>query len=290
LLDPSFRAKVAEGIADGVSAFLPLPGEFPDTNGHWAREAILRMKEQGIVEGSNNLFAPQRPLSRAEFLAMADRLFGFTAEEDSQVLPPDEESEGEEDAVAGPEEDVTDDVYGQPPQGDGSGSGGSDIGGDPAGGDGSTDTDGSDGDPADHDGSTGTDGADSDPAPTHEFSDLHADHWGYAIVKKAMEKGYVQGYPDGTVRPDDTISRAEVSALFDRIWEHSVQTKATLSFVDVDPNSWYALAVNRLGQIGLLFGVRPNTFAPDRSMTRAEAAVLFDRFIQYQDNQSKTPL
>lgn len=42
------------------------------------------------------------------------------------------------------------------------------------------------------------------------FSDVPTDHWAYAAITSAAEKGWVNGYSDGTFRPDNAITRAEV--------------------------------------------------------------------------------
>lgn len=79
LADETVRLKLAKGIATGIAAYLPLsvPGGFSDIAGHWAREAIIRLQRQGLVEGSDGRYDPDKPMTRAEWLTIADRLFRF---------------------------------------------------------------------------------------------------------------------------------------------------------------------------------------------------------------------
>ena len=90
---------------------------------------------------------------------------------------------------------------------------------------------------------------------------------------------YIQGYPDGTVRPDSNITRAEVASIFWRLLKDSKKNLAVSgSFDDVDINAWYAQAVNYLASIGILEGYEDGTFRPDHNITRAEFATLISHF------------
>lgn len=239
LADESFRRNVALGIAEGIFRFLP--PVFSDISGHWAKDAILRMNEKGIVEGNNGRFDPDRKLSRAEFLAMADRLFRFSG------LVESKHPEHEKKAT------VSEDVYAADPGG-------------PA----------AEKDPSQPDESSG------------RYSDLSPDHWGYSVMMNAVEAGIVNGYPDGTLRPDEPVTRAEMAVLFDRIWSSTSRQRGEqlplaaalqpAAFADVPDNEWYTGSVYRLVRANLIYGTGNNRFEPARPMTRAEAAVMFDRF------------
>lgn len=56
----------------------------------------------------------------------------------------------------------------------------------------------------------------------NKFSDVPLGHWAYSYIVAAAEKGWVKGYPDGTFRPDRAISRAEVMALVNRLFNRPV--------------------------------------------------------------------
>jgi N-acetylmuramoyl-L-alanine amidase len=119
--------------------------------------------------------------------------------------------------------------------------------------------------------------------PTKPFHDLSSTHWGYEIMLEAIEQQIIQGYADGTVRPDAPISRAEVAAVFDRIWSNTSRRQVTIStvpamFEDVPQDQWFTGSVYRLVRAKLIQGTGNNRFEPERSMSRAEAAVMFDRY------------
>ncbi|MVO99689.1 N-acetylmuramoyl-L-alanine amidase [Paenibacillus lutrae] len=88
LADSAFRQKMAKAIADGIAEFQP--PVFADTSVHWAKDAILRMKNKGWMEGIGNLFEPNRALTRAEFVTVMDRVFhldGLTADGPDNEVP-----------------------------------------------------------------------------------------------------------------------------------------------------------------------------------------------------------
>lgn len=117
------------------------------------------------------------------------------------------------------------------------------------------------------------------------YTDMTSDHWGYDVMQQATEQRIIQGYGDGTVRPDEPITRAEVASIFDRIWSNTLRRSNTVTissasptFIDVSDSTWYTGSVYRLVRANLLQGTGEGRFEPERSMSRAEAAVLFDRY------------
>jgi len=90
---------------------------------------------------------------------------------------------------------------------------------------------------------------------------------------------YLNGYEDGTVRPDGSITRAEVAMIFWRLLKSSAKNDAVSNtFADVSDDAWYAQAVTYLASIGIISGYADGSFGPDRAITRAEFAVIASRF------------
>lgn len=113
------------------------------------------------------------------------------------------------------------------------------------------------------------------------FKDLPAGHWAYAVMQKAAAAGVLTGYADGTIRPDQPLTRGEAASLIDRvIWPGSSQKASSVVFKDVPVSLWSAAAINRLKEKGIVDGVTATSFAPERSMTRAEMAALLARLIR----------
>ena len=88
---------------------------------------------------------------------------------------------------------------------------------------------------------------------------------------------YLNGYPDGTFRPDRNMTRAEAAQLFYNLLLDK-DVAATVTFDDVDSSAWYAGAVDTLASLGIINGVGDGKFEPERSITRAEFTAIAMRF------------
>lgn len=88
---------------------------------------------------------------------------------------------------------------------------------------------------------------------------------------------YMNGYEDGTFRPDATITRAEACQLIASLLTEQVKNEDRL-FTDVDVSAWYAEAVRQMTGFGLVNGYADGTFLPNASITRAEFVTILSRF------------
>ena len=98
--------------------------------------------------------------------------------------------------------------------------------------------------------------------------------------------GYIIGYEDGTIKPDASITRAEVATIFFRLLTDEARDKfwtETNSYTDVAPTAWYNNAVSTLSRMGILGGYEDGTFRPNASITRAEFAKIAVSFFEYED-------
>ena len=92
---------------------------------------------------------------------------------------------------------------------------------------------------------------------------------------------YVYGYPDGTVRPDGTITRAEVTTIFYRLLTNARRDEiftSENSFRDVDSSKWYNKAASSMAAGGYIQGYSDGTFGADKPITRAEFVAIASRF------------
>ncbi|MCS7458730.1 N-acetylmuramoyl-L-alanine amidase [Paenibacillus doosanensis] len=127
-------------------------------------------------------------------------------------------------------------------------------------------------------------------AATERFKDVAPGHWAYATLNKAVRAGVLDGYADGTLRPDQPVTRAEVAAMFQRLALPLDGTAAAGTapqpFRDVPPEHWAAQAIAGLKQAGWIDGMTADRYMPDRRMNRAEAAALLDRYVQSEKTAS----
>ena len=92
---------------------------------------------------------------------------------------------------------------------------------------------------------------------------------------------YVVGYPDGTVKPDANITRAEVAAIFFRLLKDSTREENLSSqnvFTDVSESEWYNAPISTLAKLGILEGRSAKKFEPNANITRSEFAAIAARF------------
>ena len=68
-----------------------------------------------------------------------------------------------------------------------------------------------------------------------KFSDVTTDHWAYGEINAAVAAGWVDGYPDGTFKPDQNIERVEVMKLVNRMVNRSITTEALEKLGAVNP-------------------------------------------------------
>lgn len=110
-----------------------------------------------------------------------------------------------------------------------------------------------------------------DPVDPNKPSDLNTE----------AHIAYIAGYSDGTVRPNASITRAEVATIFYRLLDDDAHTKydtTVNAFSDVPANAWYGKAVSTLSAMGVLKGYEDGSFHPDANITRAELATIAVRF------------
>ena len=92
--------------------------------------------------------------------------------------------------------------------------------------------------------------SDAKPVKGVKFSDVSAEHWAYEAIAIAAKMGWIEGYPDGTFRPDATITRAEMMTLVNRALErvpsdedHLLSKRVMLTFPDCKSGDWFYIAV-----------------------------------------------
>ncbi|MDT3425813.1 putative phosphodiesterase [Paenibacillus forsythiae] len=105
--------------------------------------------------------------------------------------------------------------------------------------------------------------------------------WSQAFIAQALDAGIIAGYNDSTFRPDQVITRAEMAALIVRAGGVQVNPEAALSFADAkDAPKWAVPYIAAIADAGLVNGIGQNRFAPNQSVTRAEAVAIILGLLQ----------
>ncbi|MBR3639033.1 MAG: S-layer homology domain-containing protein [Clostridia bacterium] len=123
------------------------------------------------------------------------------------------------------------------------------------------------------------------PSP---FKDTEANSWYSPYVAWAAELGIVNGFPDGTFRPHDPITREQMAAATDRFLSstdiNTVASGGIFDFTDEKKISgWARESVGNLKKVGIFTGDTKGRFNPGNKTTRAEAAAVVTRLKQAID-------
>ena len=92
---------------------------------------------------------------------------------------------------------------------------------------------------------------------------------------------YIQGYADGTVRPNANITRAQVATIFFRLLDEDVREDyltTSNAFPDVSEDYWANTAISTMARLGVINGRNSGNFDPNAYITRAEFAAICARF------------
>jgi len=170
-----------------------------DISGHWAQVKIQSWMDKGLIKGyPDGTFKPDQHVTRAEFMTLANRAFGYTA-----VVP------------------IT-------------------------------------------------------------YTDVKAGSWYAPEVAKAKAAGYISGYPDGTMKPENPITREEVATIVARIKNLTSDANAADKYTDASKiGSWSKGQVGAVTSAKIMQGYPDGSFMPQGLMTRAEVVVASDNALHY---------
>jgi hypothetical protein len=169
-------------------------GELSDLEGHWAQQVILAMVNRKFITGySDGTFRPDRTITRAEFCTILDKALNISPK-------------------------------------------------------------------------TGT----------SDFADV-TEHWAQGFIAAMVTKGYINGYLDGSFRPDQPIKRSEIASIIVRV--QTLPTTSGQTFQDVKSDYWAFAPIGASAQAKILNGYPDGTFRPEQLATRAEAAVIINRIL-----------
>ncbi len=102
-------------------------------------------------------------------------------------------------------------------------------------------------------------------------------HWAQGTIIQWTSNGYIAGYPDGTFKPDNSITRAEFVVLVNKAMGYNDRGNAYFS--DVSASHWAYAEIMKGVEAGYITGNGDGTFRPDAPVTRQEAAVMISKIL-----------
>lgn len=105
------------------------------------------------------------------------------------------------------------------------------------------------------------------------FPDVSDNHWAAPQIKLLSEQGVIVGYPDGTFKPDDNVTRAEFASMaIKALGQEHTKVVQPVNFVDIHPGYWAYDAIQKALYFDLVSAPKgAENFRPDDSVSRAES-------------------
>jgi hypothetical protein len=102
------------------------------------------------------------------------------------------------------------------------------------------------------------------------FSDVPKTHTFYEYIETAFNRGIISGYGDGTFRPDNNVTRAQLCKIIVLAQQWEIDTSGGPHFTDVQPSHLFYGYIETAYHHGIISGYGDGTFRPDNSATRGQ--------------------
>lgn len=115
------------------------------------------------------------------------------------------------------------------------------------------------------------------------FSDVSSNYWAAQFIQELSQRGVIAGFPDGSFRPEEAVTRAQFAAMVNKAFQKAQQRQA-ISFIDVPSNYWASSAIQQAYTIGFLSGYPGNRFEPNQAIPRQQVLVSLANGLEYSTN------
>ncbi|APB32860.1 hypothetical protein GlitD10_0546 [Gloeomargarita lithophora Alchichica-D10] len=121
--------------------------------------------------------------------------------------------------------------------------------------------------------------------PGFAFSDTQ-NIWANTCIQQLANRGIIGGYPDGSFRPNNPVTRAEFATMVNRAFLSGSGARGGASFQDVSRNFWAYDAINQAAGAGFLSGYPDGTFRPGQNIPRVQVLVALSSGLNVNPTQS----
>lgn len=118
--------------------------------------------------------------------------------------------------------------------------------------------------------------------PNVVFGYDYTDHWAKDTIQEWFDNERIQGYEDGSFKPDNSITRAEFMTMVNSAYDF--EELAEINFSDADAEEWYYVEVQKAVEAGYIVGDNDDTVRPTDEITRQEVAVVITRLNELDQN------
>ncbi len=110
------------------------------------------------------------------------------------------------------------------------------------------------------------------PGGATAFVDVAPNYWAKSYIEALASKGIIAGFPDGSFKPNEPVTRAQFAAIINKAFAPQAQQQAT-NFSDVSSNFWAYSAIQSATKSPFLAGYPNNTFRPQLEIPRVQVLV-----------------
>lgn len=118
------------------------------------------------------------------------------------------------------------------------------------------------------------------------FKDVNVTNFASGYIDSAVKAGIILGFPDGTFRPEETVTRAQLAIFLSRGFK--LQNRTAINFTDVSKNMKAYESIQKILAENITAGYPDNTFKPDLAVTRGQFAAFLARTLDDQFKPQKT--
>ncbi|MEW5859347.1 MAG: S-layer homology domain-containing protein [Cyanobacteriota bacterium] len=122
------------------------------------------------------------------------------------------------------------------------------------------------------------------PAPavaqSINFSDVSSSYWAASFIQELAQRDVIAGFPDGTFRPNDPVTRAQFAAMIRKAFNKN-KIRNAVNFVDLSSTYWAYSAIREAYEMGFLSGYPGNVFRPTQNIPREQVLVSLANGLNY---------
>ena len=110
------------------------------------------------------------------------------------------------------------------------------------------------------------------PTAQVAFKDVPNNYWAQTFIQELASKNIIKGFPDGSFRPNDPVTRAQFAALLSQAMNKQT-VRSSAKFTDVASTFWAATAIQKAYTTGFMSGYSATTFRPNENISRVQILV-----------------
>ncbi|HEY9894188.1 MAG TPA: S-layer homology domain-containing protein [Candidatus Sericytochromatia bacterium] len=112
------------------------------------------------------------------------------------------------------------------------------------------------------------------------FPDVPSSYWASGFIQALVNRGVIAGFPDGSFRPEEPVTRAQFAAIVSKAFNRQ-PVRQPVQFTDIPAGFWATNAIQAAYTTGFLAGYPGNAFRPDENIPRAQVLVSLANGLNY---------